>query len=346
MPEAADFTAFDQLWYPLTMAKPRGVDARLARLRALQNEPASAQFAAELRKALADSSNLVVAEAAGIAGDRNFADLAGDLVTAFHRFMEAPAEQDKQCRAKISLVQALNKLDYSKADVFLRGLCHVQMEGVWGGEQDTAAPLRGHAAFGLVRIGHPDVLVLLADLLADPEKLARDAAAQALGATGSSAAIPLLRFKARTGDQEPDVIGACFAALIDLDPKASIPFVAEFLEEGDQGVREAAALALGESRRPEALDVLKAFRERLSPGQLQEVVLLAIAMLRLPAAVDLLVEIVSKEDQATAKSALSALAIHRHNPKIVERVAAILTSRNDAVLQAFFQKKFRDMEPK
>ena len=33
----------------------------------------------------------------------------------------------------------------------------MQPEPVWGGQQDTAPPLRGSAALGLVRIGHPQV---------------------------------------------------------------------------------------------------------------------------------------------------------------------------------------------
>src|SRR5262249_19174862 len=153
--------------------------AKLGRLRELRTEPPSAQVVAELHSALADASNLVVAEAAAIVGDCNLAELADDLVTAFERFMEGPAEGDKQCRAKTGLVDALNKIDYARAEVFLRGIRHVQMEGVWGGEQDTAASLRGNSAFGLVRIGYSDVLLQLADLLSDPEKTAREAAAQA-----------------------------------------------------------------------------------------------------------------------------------------------------------------------
>jgi hypothetical protein len=51
------------------MARSRGVDAKLTRLRLLREESSEPSVMAELRVALADRSNLVAAEAATIAGD-------------------------------------------------------------------------------------------------------------------------------------------------------------------------------------------------------------------------------------------------------------------------------------
>jgi HEAT repeat protein len=163
------------------MGKARSVDAKLSRLHVLRREPPSAGQQAELRAALADKSNLVVAEAAEIIGERLLADLAPELVAAFDRFLGEQAASDKLCRAKCAIVEALNQVEYDGADVFLRAIRHVQMEPRWGGEDDAAAPLRGSAAFGLVRLKHPGVLILLADLLTDEEKVARLAAVQAPG---------------------------------------------------------------------------------------------------------------------------------------------------------------------
>src|SRR5260370_1878104 len=215
------------------MAKARGVEAKLARLHSLRKELISPEIVAELRKLLGDASNFVVADAAAYIGEANLADLAPELVAAFDRFMIDAEETDKLCRAKIALIEALNKIDYDRPEVFLRGIHHVQHEPTWGGSQDTAGHLRGTAAFGLVRLGYRGVLSLLADLLADPEKVARVAAIQALEGAGSMAAIPLLRFKARVGDKHPDVTYECLAALLKLEPE-SIEFVAEFLEGGDE----------------------------------------------------------------------------------------------------------------
>lgn len=319
------------------MAKTRGVDAKLARLQVLRKESVSPALVAELRKNLGDASNFVVADAAAIAGKVKLADLTPDLVAAFDRFMVDPEDTDKLCRAKLALIEALQQLDYEQPEPFLRAIRHVQFEPVWGGTQDTAAALRGAGAFGLVRIGHRDILILLADLLADKEKVARVAAVQALENTGSPAAVPLLRFKARVGDEEPEVMGECLTALLKLEAEA-VAFVGEFLRAGNETVREGAALALGETRRPGAFEILRDFAKEVPAGSLQEAVLLAIAMLRLPAALDFLLDEIAQKD--SARAALAALAIHRHNERIMERVAAAVAQTQDAALQAWFREKY------
>jgi HEAT repeat protein len=320
------------------MAKKRGLEAKQARLNALRNEPVTTAIVAELRKFVSDESNLVAAEAAGIVKHADLADLAPDLAAAFDRFLIDPEETDKLCRAKLAVIEALNKLDYDRPEIFLRGIRHVQFEPVWGGTQDTAAALRGAAAFGLVRIGHRDVVTLLVDLLADPEKVARIAAVQALEATASVAAAPLLRFKARVGDDEPEVTCECLTSLLKLEPD-TVAFVAEFLRDGEEAVQEGAALALGETRRPGAFEVLRDFCTPLRPGPLQDAALLALAMLRLPAAIDYLLDLVGKKD--TARPALTALAIHRHNERVKNRAAEAIAQMQDAALMAWFEEKFQ-----
>jgi len=197
-------------------------------------------------------------------------------------------------------------------------------------EDDPAAPLRGNAALGLVRIGYPGVVLLLTDLLVDPAKTARAAAAQGLGDTRSPTAIPLLRFKARLGDANSEVTGACLSALMAADPEASLPFVAKFVRNHDEAVQADAALALGESRRPDALDILIDYWPSARDDALAEVLLLAIAMTRLPAALDFLLGTLTAGDQAVASATLSALTIHRHNDGIKDRIAAALATKGDA----------------
>src|SRR5258706_1143631 len=124
------------------MAKSRGIDAKLNRLRALRREPATDAHVAELRQALGDASNLVAEAAASIVGERAVSELSADLVAAFDRFMMDPIETDPRCRAKIAIALALNKIDYQHEDVFLRGISHFQEAGR-PGEDDPAAQLRG-----------------------------------------------------------------------------------------------------------------------------------------------------------------------------------------------------------
>jgi hypothetical protein len=116
--------------------------------------------------------------------------------------------------------------------------------------------------------------------------------------------------------------------------------VAEFLDVPNDAVQQGAAFALGESRRADALAVLEDYWPRARSGWLQEVVLLAMAMTRLPAALDFLFEVLASDDRAAALAALAALAIHRHNEPVKERIATVVAGKGDAVLQERFQKKF------
>jgi HEAT repeat protein len=322
------------------MAKARSIDAKLNRLRTLRTEPASPAQATELRELLGDKSNFVVAGAAEIVGECGLVELGPTLVDAFQRFVNDPVENDKLCRAKIAIAEALHKIEFDAEETLRIAIRFVQAEPAWGGSEDTAAPLRATAAFALLRIGPRDLLILLAELLTDTEKVARAAAAKALGASGQSAAIPLLRFKARTGDEEPEVVGECLNALIAAEPKESIPFVAEFLGSSDDAVAEGAVLALAESRRPEALEILKKHWPRARGQSLESVLLLAIAITRLPAGIDFLLDVLEKEGGETAASALSALAIHRHNPSVKERVAAVMSTKKAPDLKQRFEKEF------
>src|SRR5262249_45441610 len=177
-------------------------------------------------------------------------------------------------------------------------------------------------------------------LLLDSDKRARAGAARALGGSGSLAVIPLLRFKARQGDGEPEVIGECFSALLALDRTESLPFVGGFLHSANTEVQEAAIFALAEIRSPETFAVLKDFWPRTPPG-LEETVLLAIAMLRLPPALDFLIDLIAHKNPHS-RAAVSALAIHRHHAKIKESVAVAVTANGDPAVEQWFRKKFRE----
>src|SRR5205814_751608 len=147
----------------------------------------------------------------------------------------------------------------------------------------------------------------------------------------------LLRFKVRQGDQVPEIMGECFESLLTLAFVDSLPLVASFLHAGNEQVRQAAVFALAESRRPEASNLLKEYWPHAAPA-LQEAVLLAIAMFRLPAAVDFLIDIVAQK-HPQSRAAVSALAIQRHDAKITQRVAAAVAGHSEPMRQ-WFAKKF------
>lgn len=323
----------------MKMPKPRSTDAKLERLRSLQDQPHSLELRRELEGFLRDGSNHVIATAAAMAGRQGFHELTPNLTAAFERLMVDPVENDKTCAGKTAIVDALNLLECQDHDVFLAGVRHVQLEPVWGGRKDTADSLRAGCAIGLMRSGYPGIHTLLVDLLTDTERVVRMAAAQSLGALGSTAAILLLRLKSRLGDFDAEITGECLAGLMRAEPKESAAFVAEFLHSEVPAVAELALLAFGNSRWPEAFDVLKSFWEGRPPCELKETTLMAIALLRLPTAIDWLLSLVAEGTESNAALALSALAILNYDARVVERVAAAVRARDLVELNEIFAQK-------
>jgi HEAT repeat protein len=332
------------------MAKRASLDDKLAAVRSLRDQPTSPALVAALRKAIADRSNFVAAVGAEIAGDKRLVELTADLEAAYNRFLIDPLATDKLCRAKIAIVRALDKMEHDRLETFRGAAVYEQLEPVWGGDEDAAVPLRASALLALARLDAPGLLTMLVDALNDPihrkskddsERVVRIAAAQAIGYEGSEAAGLLLRLKARVGDRDPDVISECLHGLLTISHPANLDFVASFLDPLDATRCDAAVMALGRSRLPEAFEPLEACLRRTHSASLREAILLAVAMLRAPRAIDRLLELVSGESPSDARMALSALKIHRHDAKLTDRIAGVVHVRGDRTLQAQFDRDFR-----
>ena len=102
------------------MGKRPSVEEKLGAIRRLRELPPSSELTGELRAALRDRSNLLVAAAAEIVGEQNHADLIPDLEAAFDRLLVDPLKNDKLCRGKIAVIKALDKLEHERTDIFLR----------------------------------------------------------------------------------------------------------------------------------------------------------------------------------------------------------------------------------
>src|SRR6266850_1081151 len=129
----------------------RTLEQRIDQLRELRGSPPNPERTSTLRTALEDRSNVVVAQAAKIAGELGLRELVPDLIAAFERMIDDGAKRDPQCRAKKAIISALKTMDHSDSSVFVRGLRHIQMEPVYGGQEDTASALRGNCALALVQ---------------------------------------------------------------------------------------------------------------------------------------------------------------------------------------------------
>jgi HEAT repeat protein len=318
-------------------------EKKLADLEALRSAPAEGAALA-IGKALKDRSNYLVSKAAAIAADLRIENLVPDLITAFDRFLKDPVKSDPQCWAKTAIAKALKDLGHRDAEVFLRGIDHIQMEPVWGGKADTAATLRGTCALALIDCPLEDLAILtrLADRLADMETPVRLDAALAIGHFGRDEGALLLRLKLLVGDKQPEVIGQCFASLLNLAPRDSLAFIQRFLNSKDEEIAAEAASALATSREPEAIETLKAFWDKHPASDVRKAILISLGASTLREAAEFLVSVLKVESGELASQALSALAASRFRQEIGDRIKTILDEKNDLDLNAAFERRFSD----
>jgi HEAT repeat protein len=325
----------------------RSFDAELAALESLKDAPLDAAAIERLRKALTHRNNFVVSKAARLVAENEIHALLPDVLAAYDRFFADAEKADPQCWAKNELVHALVNLDHREKEAYLRGLRHHQMEGTWGGVTDTAGALRAACAHALVTCpGLPDheLLCILLELFADKDKSVRIEAARAIGNAGGPGAALIFRLRILLARDEPEaeVIGACFSALLSLEGARAIEFVARHLEGGDDLAGEA-AFALSETHAPEALAALIARRGAGARAGLDDwfgsVLLSAIALCRLPEAVEYLVGIIAR-DEREAAAAIEAIARTAPNDEMRARVEQAVRKAENPRLEAALRRHF------
>ena len=151
----------------------RRVEEEIERLSALREAGSGPATMAALRKALGGRIGLVVAKAAKVAAELEAREVVPQLVGAFERMFENPVERDPQCWAKNAIAKALTAMDYRESEPYLRGARHVQMEPVWGGQEDSATTLRGICLLGLVTcsdVRRETIFRVLVDAMADASR--------------------------------------------------------------------------------------------------------------------------------------------------------------------------------
>jgi hypothetical protein len=322
----------------------RGFDTELAQLEALSEAikagtaPTADQIA-YLRKSLAHTNNFLVSKAARLVADSELTALQPDVLTAYDRFFMDPEKSDPKCWAKEALAKALVKLGHRSKDAYLRGMRHHQMEASWGPPVDTAGALRGtctHALVDCPGISDADLLTVLLEPLTDSDKTVRMEAARAMAAVGGVSAALLLRLRAMLGNDEPEVLGAVYSALLSLDGPAAIPLVVKALEEGDDTAAEA-AFALADMRNPEALAALLARLRAGADSWFMAVLLSSIALTRLPEAFDFLLAMVAR-DAREAPEAIEAISRIAPNPELRARVEQAVEQADSPRLRQAFRK--------
>jgi HEAT repeat protein len=328
------------------MPGKRKFEEQLARLDALrQFQPEAAVD--PLRKALANRNNLIAAKAADLVRQFQLTQLTPELLTAFDRFFEDAVKTDPQCWAKNSISKALAQFEHQDAEIFLRGMKHIQLEPSYGGPSDSAGTLRATCALALVQcrsLREPDLLQHLIELLGDKDKSVRTETVRAIEQVGSPAAALLLRLRAildsylrsrKPGDEpeeDPQVLGACYAGILRIEGPSAIPWVSKFLDGPEDPAAEA-ALAIAGTHSPQAFETL---RDRLAGEHdpwFRSVLLSAIALTRQDAAQEFLLNQVRTES-LQAEAAIEAILRAMPNPETTKRLEQMVAG-NPRLARAF-----------
>ena len=106
-------------------------------------------------------------------------------------------------------------------------------------------------------------------------------------------------------------------------------FVARFLKSDSAGLREGAALALGESRLPGVLPLLQEAYAVYRQLAFRRSLLLSIALLRQDEGVEFLLSRLEKEPEPLAAAALEALNLYSGDESIRAKVETIVSGRKN-----------------
>jgi hypothetical protein len=137
----------------------------------------------------------------------------------------------------------------------------------------------------------------------------------------------LLRLFALRGDPEAGVLAEAYAALIMLAPDTALSFIADRLGHPDLDGARAAAMALGEARRPDAVRALREHLAREQRADVRHAVVLALATSRDDGAFAALLERVVRGSPADSRAAADALRLYPHDNALQARLEAALASR-------------------
>lgn len=287
---------------------------------------------AQVRAGLGRKTGLVVAAAAERLREAGLTGHQDALLRAYDAMSEDPVRRDPGCAGKIAVVRALDELGWNDPEVFARAARCVQLEPAWGKPVDTAGPVRRFGLGGLVRTRWEGTPAVIGDHLVDPDPHVRSYAADAVAAWGEPMGIAVLRLKLGVGDPDPGVLIDALVALFGLDRPGGIALARAWLTD-EPAKREVAALALGQSRLPEAIDVLVSALGRTGESEERRTLYVALGTLRLDASRAWLLDALAGPD---ALHALEALRPHRFEPGLVDEVrrrAPRLSAQIDDVLE-------------
>lgn len=318
--------------------KRKTLEDELNEVRLAADDPHAPESVARLDAALASKKGLVVERAAKLIKDRALSGYAERLRDAWQHLLDAGATADPGCRGKVAVLEALDVLEWMDTEPFLAASRFVQEEKAWGPPVDTAAGVRSRGILALARQGWSDLPLLAGERFSDAQPPVRAAVADALAGFGERSTAGLLLQKLDVGDDDPLVTLACMSALLSLAPDWGLERLAPLLSGDDAETREVAALALGQSNRPDALELLLASLETAARPADREALLRALGLHRSEKAADALLSRIATAAPRDAEAALLAIAPRRFEPGLRERVLEAARRNTRADLSAVAAK--------
>jgi HEAT repeat protein len=291
-----------------------------------------------LRQALATGEPPLIVQAAQLVGAHTLHELSDALRDAWSALARADAKLDVGCLARTGLLTALDALDCGEAELFAEGARYEQLERMKGGIRDTAAPVRARGVLGLARLGHADFLPILGACLGDRDGTVRLAAARALGHRGQRDGAGLLLLRLSLGDREPEVGNECLRALFATAPDLAVGKAATLLRDAEGESREQTLHALGATPHDGAVELLVHELEQHTLSEERKPIIEALGLSLRPSARAYLLTLVEGDRDADGEAALSALAIHRYDLRLVEQLRA--ASAHAPVLARRFREQY------
>jgi HEAT repeat protein len=295
-------------------------DERVKRIQLLREAP-KAEALPGLAAALKSNAPLEVSVAARIAEEGGLVELLPELEAILKRSLR-PESRDRSSVATVAVASACDALGSRDLDLFL--------ECCRAAEFDPAGTLRGRALFALFRLQTGDAMLEAARMLADRNAGVRAAAARAISNGSPLAGVPLLRFKALSGEEEPEVLEQVFESLLALDPEGFVPFSVSLLSSRNEALVNAAAMALGHSRNPAACAQLIDWADALPLDKL-DLAFSTLAILRQPTATKYLLEQIRDASVQRAQLAVVAISPFLYEQKLLADVREAAGKRSEVL---------------
>jgi hypothetical protein len=268
-----------------------------------------------IRDALSSNAPELIASAARLIARHRLPGLDAALAESYRTL-----KRDPGCLAREALLLAMEATEAGDAALFAEAAVFVQLEKNKGALRDTAARVREQAVLSLARVGHPEQLILFGAALGDASSNVRLAGARAVAHSQSRDGAGLLLLRLGAGDPEPEVAMECLRGLFAIAPDHAVRRARQLLAGDHESIREQTLHALGAAADDRAIELLAEELNGLSIAVERSLVIESLALSLRPAARELLLGLIREDRGSDAEAALTALAVHRYDARLVDRL--------------------------